>query len=78
MMNTLTQADIRNLLRAANVIKETTLAMRKEVRIPTYMEVYSADNAVDEIHDTLLRLVEAEPWVAKRIPTVPATQSAVE
>lgn len=54
-MNTLTVANVRALLDNIEKIKNLTMAMRKEVRIPTWAEVANADYAADLIRDALLR-----------------------
>ena len=52
--NHLSAADIRAMLRHLDTIKAFTMAMRKQVRVPTTGEVYGSDYAVDALREMIL------------------------
>lgn len=50
----LSRADILAALAHLDTVKALTLAMRKQVRVPTYEEIYGSDYAVDCVRRLLL------------------------
>jgi hypothetical protein len=79
-MSKLNAAGVRRMLDDLDTINVLIMAMRKEVRIPTYNEVYDASSALDHIRDAILKAavveIEVDMPTLRKHRTAPPPEAA--